>query len=82
MDLYWGWPVATTVLMFVTYWVSKVQGFADGYDEGRSEGIEQGAKMTAKVVMQYMRDKYEISMSDVEIQDVVDGINISEDHSE
>jgi hypothetical protein len=77
MELHWGWPIVTTVLMFCSFWFGKIQGFVDGEEEGRDEGIDLGSKATARVVMQYMREKYELTMSDVEIEEVVDGINIT-----
>jgi len=77
MELHWGWPVVTTVLMFGSFWYGKIQGFVDGEDEGRDVGIDLGSKATARVVMQYMREKYELTISDVEIEEVVDGINIT-----
>lgn len=77
MELHWGWPVVTTILMFLSYSYGKVQGFVEGEDEGRDEGIDLGSKATARVVMQYMRDKYELIISDVEIEEVVDGISIT-----
>lgn len=77
MELHWGWPVVTTVLMFCSFWYGKIQGFVDGEDEGRDVGIDLGSKATARVVMQYMREKYELTISDVEIEEVVDGINIT-----
>jgi len=78
MDLYWGWPLTTIALMFVTYWVSRVTSFASGFDEGQEDGIELGSRATARVVMEYMRDKYDLRVSDIDIQEVVDGISITQ----
>jgi len=77
MELQWGWPVVTTVLMFCSFWYGKIVGFVDGEDEGRDEGIDLASKATARVVMQYMREKYELTISDPEIEEVVDGISIT-----
>ena len=77
MDIHWVWPVTTTFLMFTSYWYGKIVGFVDGEDEGRDDGIELGSKATARVVMQYMREKYELTISDPEIEEVVSGISIT-----
>ncbi len=77
MDIHWGWPVLTTALMFASFWYGKIVGFVHGEDEGRDDGIELGSKATARVVMQYMREKYELTISDPEIEEVVDGISIT-----
>jgi hypothetical protein len=77
MELHWGWPVTTTILMFVTYWVGRVMSFADGFDEGRSEGIEVGSKTTARVVMKYLRDEHNAEITNQEIESIIDGIQIT-----
>lgn len=77
MDIHWVWPVTTTFLMFTSYWYGKIVGFVDGEDEGRDHGIHIGSRATARVIMQYMREKYEIGISDPEIEEVVDGISIT-----
>ncbi len=77
MEIQWGWPILTTALMFASFWYGKIVGFVDGEDEGRDDGIELGSKATARVVMQYMREKYELTISDPEIEEVVDGISIT-----
>lgn len=79
MELHWGWPVVTTLLMFASYWVAKVTGFADGYDEGRYIGIEEGSKATAKVVMEYMRDNFDVKITDPEIGHIIESIHITEE---
>jgi hypothetical protein len=77
MELHWGWPVVTTALMFVTYWVSRVMSFADGFDEGRDEGIEVGSKTTARVVMKYLRDEHNAEITNQEIEKIIDSIKIT-----
>lgn len=77
MELHWGWPVVTTVLMYASYMYGRLDGFVHGEDEGRDEGIDLGSRATARVVMQYMREKYELQISDPEIEEVVDGISIT-----
>jgi hypothetical protein len=62
--------------MFVSFWVGKITSFADGFDEGHDEGVMVGSKATARVVMEYMRDKYDLKVSDPEIRNVIDNISI------
>ena len=70
------WPLVTTLLMFVSYWIGKITSFADGFDQGHEEGIMVGSKATAKVVMEFMREKHDLKVSDPEIRNVIDNISI------
>ena len=63
--------------MYASYMYGRLDGFVHGEDEGRDEGIDLGSRATARVVMQYMREKYELQISDPEIEEVVDGISIT-----
>lgn len=76
MELQWGWPALTCILMFGSFWVGKVTSFADGFDEGRFEGVQQGSKVVTKVVIEFMRDEYELTISDYEIKEIVDGLTV------
>lgn len=79
MDVHYGWPLATTALMFVSFYIGKLISFAHGYDIGRKDGILDGSKGAARVVMEMMRKDWDVNISDVEIRAVVDGIKITEE---
>lgn len=70
------WPISTVVLMFISYWVGKIHGFVHGEDEGFNEGIKQGTPVVATAILRWVRQEKDIHISDPEIKEIIDNINV------
>ncbi len=75
MELF-GWPLITTGLMFFSFWVGKIQGFADGNEVGFEEGINAASPAIATAILRWVRQEKDIHISDPEIKEIIDNINV------
>jgi len=79
MDIQYSWPLFTLFLMFVSFWYGKVVGFVHGEDEGFQEGVLRTAEVVTTVILRWTRDHKDVEITDLEIEEVVKGINITMD---
>lgn len=71
-----GWPIATTLLMFLSFWMGKLVGFYQGEDEGFNVGVEQSTPVVATAVLRWVRQEKDIHISDPEIKEIIKNINV------
>ena len=67
----YAWPILTCFLMFVCFWIGRLNGFVHGEDEGFQAGVDQTTPVITKVILEWVRVHKDVQISDPEIQDII-----------
>lgn len=75
------WPLVTCFLMFVSFWIGRLNGFVHGEDEGFKAGVEQTSPVITKAILEWVRIHKDVQVSDPEIRDVIASTVVEWDNS-
>jgi hypothetical protein len=70
------WPLCTTILMFLSFWIGRFFGFKDGWGVGYDEGAAATVPVVAKAVLNWVRIDKDVNLSDPEITEVCQNITL------